>query len=99
MNYTLEAMVLSATNMNAMVDFYSNVFGVEFTMESVSDQKLYTGTYAELEFTLVPAELNQIENPQNPTHYDIYVDDCRRGSTWWSSTAERRMDSSAKTTT
>ena len=79
MNYSLEAMVLSATNMDAMVGFYANVFGVEFKTESVADQQLYTGEFAGMEFTLVPVELSQITDPKNPTHYDIYVDDLQAG--------------------
>ena len=79
MEYKLEAMILSAVKIDSMVDFYSNVFGVNFTSEDIDGQAIFTGTFAELEFTLVPATLTQITEPKNPTHYDIYVDSLEEG--------------------
>ncbi|NUN48535.1 MAG: hypothetical protein HUU15_06880 [Candidatus Brocadiae bacterium] len=68
-------MVLSAVNMDPMVDFYRNVFDMQFEVEEDSGQKMYTGTFSGLAFTLIPAGMNGITAPQNPTHYDIYVPD------------------------
>ena len=79
MKYKLEVMVLSAVNIDAMVEFYTKVFDIDFTSQDVDGHSMYTGTFSDLEFTLVPATLTQITEPNNPVHYDIYVSDLEEG--------------------
>lgn len=79
MDYKLEAMCLVATEVEAMRDFYAGVFGVEFSAEAVEEHQLYTGRFAGMEFTLVPAALSQAKTGENPTHYDIYIPNIEKG--------------------
>jgi len=80
MDYKLEAMCLAATHIDAMRDFYAGVFGVDFTADDIGEgRQMYTGQYAGLAFTLVPAEAMQAETGANPTHYDIYIPDLEEG--------------------
>jgi predicted enzyme related to lactoylglutathione lyase len=79
MNYTLEAMILSAVNMPAMVEFYSNVFGIDFSPDEIDGLSMYSGSFSGLEFTLVPAVLTGVTDPKNPTHYDVYTSSIEEG--------------------
>ncbi|PCJ62483.1 MAG: hypothetical protein COA79_02955 [Planctomycetota bacterium] len=78
MEYKIEAMVLAATNMDKMVDFYTNVFGIEFEEEATEDGNFYNGKWAEFDFTLIPTELSDVKDGQNPMHYDIFVPDLEK---------------------
>lgn len=79
MKYSLEVMVLSSINIDDMVEFYTNVFDVDFTSDDLDGQSVYTGSFGGMEFVLVPSTLTQITAPVNPTHFDIYVDDLEEG--------------------
>lgn len=79
MDYKLEAMVLAAVNVEPMVDFYTNVFGIEFAAEEVSGHNIYNGKFSGLDFALVPAVLMKMEGIKNPTHYDVYVSNLEEG--------------------
>ncbi len=75
MEYKLEAMILAATKVSQMVDFYTNVFDIQFEEQQFEDGKLYEGKWAGFDFTIVPSELSNFNAGQNPMHYDIFVPD------------------------
>ena len=79
MEYAIGAMVLATVNVDEMVTFYSEVFGIEFTAEEVSGHHIHSGKFSGLDFALVPAALMELESPKNPTHYDIFVSDLEEG--------------------
>lgn len=79
MDYQLEAMCFSVGDLEAMRAFYAGVFGIDFTMQEVQGQSLYTGSFSGLELTLVPVALTGVEPGRNPTHYDVYVSDLEEG--------------------
>lgn len=71
----IEGIALAAINHDAMVEFYSNVFGIAFTAEEVSGHHLHNGRFSGMDFTLVPNELSGVKNPSSPVHLEIFVGD------------------------
>ena len=75
MDYRIDCMNLAAANLDAMVTFYSNVFGIELTEQPLQDAKLYQGKFAGTDFVLLPASLADVTAKQNRMQYDVVVSD------------------------
>lgn len=78
MDYQIGCMNLAATNIEQMVDFYRNVFGIAFSEQVIEGEKLYEGKFAGMDFVLLPAKLAGVTATDNRVQYDIYVPDVER---------------------
>ena len=72
---TLKGMTIAVTNMNAMLTFYHQVLGIEFSEQELFGRQLYTGKWGTLELLFCPADLAQNTAKQNRHQFDIVVPD------------------------
>lgn len=72
---TIEGITIAVTDMEAMCQFYQNVFNLEFEAFSLAQQTLYTTHWGGIIFTLCPAELAKISAKENRHQLDILVED------------------------
>lgn len=77
-DYRIGCMSLAATNVGKMVEFYSGVFGVNFVAHPVGNSKVFEGSFAGIDFVLVPAELSGIKATESRIHFDVYVPDIQK---------------------
>lgn len=73
MQYKAVGMTMAVTNMDAMVAFYSAVFGVEFGVLDMFNTKLYTGKWDGRDLLFCPAKVAGITATQNRHQFDIGV--------------------------
>ncbi|MEM7297350.1 MAG: VOC family protein [Bacteroidota bacterium] len=70
-DYTIEGMTLAVHQMDKMIQFYSNVFNIQFEAKEMFDNTLYSGTWGDLKVLFCPAELAGNEARQNRHQFDI----------------------------
>ena len=68
-------MTMAITNMQKMLEFYSNVFGLVFEEKDLYNSKLYAARWGELDLLFCPAELAQNSAEQNRHQFDFHVAD------------------------
>ena len=73
--YEIQGMTMAITNMQQMLDFYSNVFKIHFTEKKMYNSKLYSGLWGELNLLFCPAEIARNTAVQNRHQFDILVSD------------------------
>ncbi|MEM9548862.1 MAG: VOC family protein [Bacteroidota bacterium] len=74
-NYHIEGMTIAITNMEEMLKFYSEVFGIEFTLQKMFESNLYSGKWGDLNVLFCPASLAGNTAEQNRHQFDIVVSD------------------------
>lgn len=74
-NYTIEGMTIAITNMEKMLDFYSNIFHIQFHEKEMYGAKLYEGQWGNLKLLFCPAALAGNTATQNRHQFDILVAD------------------------
>ncbi|MEQ9403966.1 MAG: VOC family protein [Cyclobacteriaceae bacterium] len=72
-NYQIEGLTIAVTNMDQMLEFYSNVFGVEFTEMKMYGTSLYSTEWSGLKLLFCPAEIAGIDANRNRQQFDIRV--------------------------
>jgi len=78
LEYKMNGMTIAVTNMEQMLDFYSNVFKIEFTKEELYEAKLYSGIWGDLNLLFCPAEIAKNTAKQNRHQFDIVVSDLNK---------------------
>lgn len=71
----LQGITIASTNIESMVGFYENVFGVIFTEQDMFGAKLYSGNWLGISLLLCPAEIAQNTATQNRHQLDILIPD------------------------
>ena len=66
---------MAVFNMDAMIRFYNQVFGIEFKKENMFDTVLYKCHWDGLDILFCPAELANNYSEQNRHQFDIIVKD------------------------
>jgi predicted enzyme related to lactoylglutathione lyase len=74
-DFKIEGVTVATTNMDQMVNFYSQVFGVEFKERQMLETKLYSGKWANIDLLLCPAEIAKNTAKQNRHQFEIAVSD------------------------
>jgi len=74
-DYKIEGMTMAITNMEPMLDFYANVFNIEFEEKEMYNSKLYSGVWGGLNLLFCPAEIAGNKAVQNRHQFDIVVSD------------------------
>lgn len=78
MNYQIQGMTVAVKNMDAMLDFYMNVFDMTFIEKKLQETALYSSVWSGLNLLFCPASLAKIEAQQNRHQLDIIVDDIQQ---------------------
>ena len=74
-SYSHEGLTMAVTNMDEMVQFYSNVFSISFDKREVYGTVLYSGQWGNLRLLMCPAELAQVHVDRNRQQFDMVVED------------------------
>jgi predicted enzyme related to lactoylglutathione lyase len=74
-NQRIKGFTIAVFNMDAMIQFYTQVFGISFRKENMFDATLYKCIWDGLEVLFCPAELAQNTSNQNRHQFDIIVED------------------------
>ncbi|MEO9803478.1 MAG: VOC family protein [Reichenbachiella sp.] len=74
-DYQIEGMTMAVTNMEQMLDFYSNTFGIRFKERKMEDFRLYSGVWGGMNLLFCPAELAGNTATQNRHQFDVVVTD------------------------
>lgn len=74
-DYKINGLTIAVVKMEEMIEFYSNVFDIEFGVVDMYDEKLYSGCWGELKILFCPAELANNSAKQNRHQFDIEVSD------------------------
>ena len=74
MNYQIQGLTMAITNMEAMLDFYMNLFEMKFIEKSMFGTKMYSGIWSGLNLLFCPAELARIAANQNRHQFDIIIE-------------------------
>ncbi|MEM8566626.1 MAG: VOC family protein [Bacteroidota bacterium] len=75
MEYSVKGITLAVREMDKMLSFYTNVFGVSFKKQQINDSTLYEGIWAGIHLLLCPAELASNTALQNRHQFDLWVSD------------------------
>ena len=73
--YEVTGLTLAVDSMDLMLDFYTNVFNVNFVNLNKMDAKLYQGKWGDLLLLLCPADLAEIEVKENRHQFNLNVND------------------------
>ncbi|MEM1405360.1 MAG: VOC family protein [Bacteroidota bacterium] len=73
MEYSIKGITLAVREMNKMLSFYKNVFGVSFKKQQINGTTLYAGIWAGMHLLLCPAELAGNTALQNRHQFDLLV--------------------------
>ena len=76
--YQIEGMTMAITNMKEMVDFYTNIFNLQFEEKEMYGTKLYAGIWGGLKLLFCPAEIAGNTAKQNRHQFDIIVPDLQQ---------------------
>lgn len=71
---TIKGFTMAVFNMDAMIQFYNHVFGINFKKENMFDTVLYKCHWGGLDVLFCPAELANNSSDQNRHQFDIIVD-------------------------
>ena len=74
-NFKISKITIAAVNINLMVEFYENVFSINFVKKELGGFTLYQGKFGELELLLCPNEIAGVEADQSRYQPDIIVPD------------------------
>jgi predicted enzyme related to lactoylglutathione lyase len=74
-SYQIEGMTIAVTDMNKMVEFYSQVFDMQFVPFKIEEYTLFAGKWDSMNLLFCPAELAQNKAKQNRHQFDVVVDD------------------------
>lgn len=77
MHHKIEGLTIAITNMEQMVYFYSELFGIEFTEKAMFGATLYAGHWGPFKLLFCPADIAQNTATQNRHQFDIVVPDIR----------------------
>ena len=77
-DYQIEGLTMAITNMEQMLDFYSNVFKIQFEEKEMYDSKLYSGAWGGLNLLFCPAEIAGNTAVQNRHQFDIVISDLKK---------------------
>jgi predicted enzyme related to lactoylglutathione lyase len=75
MSFQITGLTIAVTRMEAMLAFYSSVFGIKFQAKEMYGSTLYSGRWGQLELLFCPAEIAQNTATQNRHQFDIVVSD------------------------
>jgi predicted enzyme related to lactoylglutathione lyase len=78
MQYKIQGMTMSITNMETMLDFYMNMFNMTFVEKKMNGNYLYSTTWSGLDLLFIPAELTKIQANQNRHQIDVIVEDIEK---------------------
>ena len=70
---TLKGVTIATFDTPAMVKFYRNVFGVEFSAQPMYGDTLYNGVFSGIEILLCPAEIAENKTQENRHQFHIEV--------------------------
>lgn len=73
--YEITGLTLAVDSMDLMLDFYTNVFNVNFVNLNIMDAKLHQGQWGHLLLLLCPAEIAEIEAEVNRHQFNLDVND------------------------
>lgn len=76
--FEIEGITLAVFKIEQMLEFYANVFGIEFTAQEMFGATLYTGNFDYLKLLFCPAEIARNEARQNRHQFDIIVFDLEK---------------------
>lgn len=76
--YEIEGLTIAITNMDAMLEFYSSVFGIEFEEVKIPNAKLYSGIFGEMKVLFCPERIANINAKENRQQFDIVVKDIKK---------------------
>lgn len=74
-DYQIEGLTMAITNMEQMLDFYSNTFKIQFAEKEMYDAKLYSGVWGGLNLLFCPAKIARNTADQNRHQFEIVVAD------------------------
>lgn len=74
---TINGFTLAIVNMNPMLTFYSDVFGIQFTPTEVAGYTLYNGAWNDLNVQFCPAALANNSAKQNRHQLTIEVNNLK----------------------
>lgn len=72
------SMTIAVTQMKAMVNFYTQVFGIEFKANENYGITLYNGKLGEINLQFCPADIAGISATENRHQLDIVVSDLNK---------------------
>lgn len=73
--FKIKGITVAITNMDAMLDFYSSVFGTEFKALDQYGSTLYSGTWGGMDILFCPATVAGNTAVQNRHQFDVLVND------------------------
>ena len=73
--FEISGLTIAVNNMDAMKDFYTNVFNVNFKPVKKFNTTLYEGNWGDFSLLLCPAEVAKIDAKVNRHQFDILVND------------------------
>lgn len=71
----IKGLTIATVDMDKMVNFYTKVFGVEFTSIENYGIVLYQGKWGELDVLFCPTEIAGISATENRHQFDVVVED------------------------
>ena len=75
--YQIEGITMAVHDMDKMLTFYREVFGVEFREKNQFNAKLYTGEWAGMSLLFCPAKVAKNTAKQNRHQFDLIVADIK----------------------
>ncbi len=76
--FRIAKLAMAITNVDAMVTFYRNVFGIDFRAVDIGNGvKLYTGKFAGMDILFAPNTIANVKAEQSRTQFDIIVPDIK----------------------
>ena len=74
----ISELVIACFNLEGMLAFYKNVFGIPFEEIKIPQGIIYNGFIDEIQITLCPADMAGIEAKDNRHQLTILVDDIKK---------------------
>lgn len=73
--FKLSRVALAATNIEAVVNFYQNVFQTTFNAIEMGGMKLYTGPMLGMEIIIAPNEIAGVDAHQSRHQFEVFTTD------------------------
>lgn len=75
--YSITGLTIATTNMKAMLQFYTHVFNITFTQQTMNNFTLHQGVWQNLTLLLCPTELAKNTAKENKHQFNIEVSDLK----------------------
>jgi predicted enzyme related to lactoylglutathione lyase len=75
MNFKISQITIAVTDMDAMVKFYENVFGIKLKSFDAYGSTLYSGKMGEIVLMLCPKEIAGVTAKQTRHQFDYIIND------------------------